>query len=32
MPDMYAREDYNKFSTIKHEKYFTFAENVDLRH
>lgn len=32
MPDMFAREDYNKFSTVKHEGYTTFVENVALRH
>ena len=32
MPDMYAREDYNKFSVIKHEGYSSFAENVAARH
>lgn len=29
---MYARDDYNKFSTNKHEGYATFAENVAIRH
>jgi hypothetical protein len=29
---MFARGDYNKFSTIKHEGYTTFAENVATRH
>lgn len=29
---LYAREDYNKFSTVKHEGFVTFAENVAMRH
>jgi len=29
---MYARYDYNKFSTIKHDGYTNFAENVSIRH
>lgn len=29
---MYAREDYNKFSTVKHDGYSTYAENVVKKH
>ena len=29
---IYVREDYNKFSTVKHEGYHTFLENANIRH
>jgi len=29
---IYARKDFNKFSTIKQDNFFTLSENLDLRH